>query len=149
FVNIAATHFSFLNIRITPLTTRHFSGRENRFSITFRLHSNSFILNKLHMAKERFRRRRWQMLSVVALLSIVFISWEKKDPGLEIPIPYYRLSNDLKVFPQQNRTSPTTVVEVNNTIAFPNDQRNRKGSANLFEHILFQESGTSARWNSS
>src|SRR5690606_16711813 len=123
-----------------PLTTRHFSGGENRFSTTFRLHSDSFILNKLHMAKERFRRRRWQMLSVVALLSIVFISWEKKDPGLDIPITYYKLDNGLKVVLSQDRTTPTIGVGVYYNIGFRNEPRNRTGFAHLFEHMMFQGS---------
>jgi len=92
------------------------------------------------MINYRSRSKTVCAISATAILAVALVSWQKKEPPLEIPITYYKLDNGLKVVLSPDKTSPTIGVGVYYNIGFRNEPRNRTGFAHLFEHMMFQGS---------
>ena len=62
------------------------------------------------------------------------------QPGINIPVEYYKLDNGLKVVLSPDTGAATVAVGVYYNIGFRNEPRNRTGFAHLFEHMMFQGS---------
>ena len=79
----------------------------------------------------------------IALIAVLLMAWDKKpgnDPGMKVPVTYYKLSNGLKVVLSPDRTAPIIGVAVYYNIGFRIEPKNRTGFAHLFEHMMFQGS---------
>jgi predicted Zn-dependent peptidase len=59
-----------------------------------------------------------------------------------VPITYYKLPNGLRVILSPDSTAPTVVTAVYYRIGFRVEPRDRTGFAHLFEHMMFQGSGS-------
>ncbi|MFL5520607.1 MAG: M16 family metallopeptidase, partial [Gemmatimonadales bacterium] len=62
--------------------------------------------------------------------------------GLRFPIDYRTLPNGLRVVLSRDTTTPTVAVAVYYNIGFRIEPKDRTGFAHLFEHLMFQGSGS-------
>ena len=62
--------------------------------------------------------------------------------GLQFPVDYRTLPNGLKVVLSRDTTTPTTAIAVYYNIGFRIEPKDRTGFAHLFEHLMFQGSGS-------
>ncbi|MEW6323543.1 MAG: pitrilysin family protein [Acidobacteriota bacterium] len=60
----------------------------------------------------------------------------------EVPVEYFTLPNGLKVVVSEDHHAPVVLVEVMYNIGFRIEPRGRTGFAHLFEHMMFQGSGS-------
>ncbi len=79
-------------------------------------------------------------LFAMAAGSVLPVSAQGKQSGINVPVTYYKLPNGLKVVLSPDRSSPLTVVAVYYNIGFRIEPRDRTGFAHLFEHLMFQGS---------
>jgi zinc protease len=63
-------------------------------------------------------------------------------PAFSVPYDYFTLPNGLKVVVSPDRTAPVVLVEVMYNIGFRVEPKGRTGFAHLFEHMMFQGSGS-------
>ena len=63
-------------------------------------------------------------------------------PAFAVPYEYFTLPNGLKVVVSPDRTAPIVLVEVIYNIGFRVEPKGRTGFAHLFEHMMFQGSGS-------
>jgi predicted Zn-dependent peptidase len=59
-----------------------------------------------------------------------------------VPVEYFKLDNGLKVVVSPDRSAPVVLVEVIYNIGFRVEPKGRTGFAHLFEHMMFQGSGS-------
>lgn len=61
--------------------------------------------------------------------------------GINVPVTYYKLPNNLKVVLSPEKSAPVACVAVYYNIGFRIEPKDRTGFAHLFEHLMFQGSG--------
>jgi zinc protease len=90
------------------------------------------------------RKRGWKSIHALLVASVLVACGgshtEKSTATFQVPVEFYKLSNDLRVVLSQDKTAPTVTVAVYFNIGFRIEPKNRTGFAHLFEHMMFQGS---------
>src|SRR4029078_5458656 len=88
-----------------------------------------------------FMRRAFSAILLSLLLgSAVLVKADPPASGINVPVPYYKLKNGLKVVLSHEHSAPLTAVAVYYNIGFRIEPKDRTGFAHLFEHLMFQGS---------